>query len=200
MRWLFASLTVAMAFALCLAKTSEGSKSSPVNLTFAAEGLHCEGCVDSLTKALKSVKGVQKAEVSLKGKCAFVTLDESKTPVSTLVAQTHKQVSYRLTLLLPISNWDKADREKAVQVLKRVKGVANVKADKSGLLVSFDPKATVRYSELVGTLTKNGFKVLNSPVNSNGLTQNGSNQGSCCSECESGHSGSHSGSQKSECR
>ncbi len=200
MRWLFTSLMVTVAFALCSGQKSGEHKTSPAKLTFAVEGLHCENCVANLTKALKGVSGVQKAEVSLKDKRAIVTLDESKTSVSNLVAQIQKQVPYRLTLLLPIENWEKADRNKAAQVIKEVKGIADVREDKSGLLVSFDPKATVRYSELTESLARAGFKVSNSPVINESHEHSSSHQSSCCSECESSHGSSHSGSQHSGCR
>lgn len=193
MRWLIVSLAVVGGIALCFSQTGEKAKTISANLTFIVDGLHCENCVANLTKALKSVNGVQKAEVSLKEKRAFVILDESKTPVSNLVAQTHQKVSYRLNLLLPIENWGKVDQNKAIETVKRLKGVTEVKADKAGLLLSFNPKETVRYSDLAEALNKAGFRVLNPSAKANGNEHSGSHdgseqgnsqEGSCCSDCQ----------------
>jgi copper chaperone len=42
----------------------------------AIEGMHCNGCVRSVTNALKRVEGVTEVEVSLEEKRARVTFDE----------------------------------------------------------------------------------------------------------------------------
>ncbi len=44
--------------------------------TIHIEGMHCNGCVRSVTNALKHVRGVTEAEVSLLEKKARVTYDE----------------------------------------------------------------------------------------------------------------------------
>ncbi len=44
----------------------------------------CDGCVNSVTKALKGVAGVQEANVDLAGAKATVTFDASKTNVAAL--------------------------------------------------------------------------------------------------------------------
>lgn len=208
MRWLFVSLTIVTVLALCWAQKDEEQKTLLSQLTFAVEGLRCERCVTNLTKALKSASGVHKAEVLLKDKRAIVVLDESKVPVSDLIAQTHKQVPYRLALLLPIEDWEKADQNKAVQVVKELKGISDVKADKLGLLVSFDTKVTVRYNELTEALAKADFKVLNSPASSTNQERNdqsksqgqcGSHKNSCCSESKSCQGDSHSGCKGCGC-
>jgi len=43
-----------------------------------------DGCVNSVTKTLKNVAGVQEANVDLEGAKATVTFDESKTNVASL--------------------------------------------------------------------------------------------------------------------
>lgn len=44
--------------------------------TIAIEGMHCNGCVRSVTNALKQVQGVTDVEVSLQEQRARVTYDE----------------------------------------------------------------------------------------------------------------------------
>lgn len=44
----------------------------------------CSGCVNSVTKALTAVEGVQKVEVSLEQNQATVTFDESKVTMANL--------------------------------------------------------------------------------------------------------------------
>ena len=42
------------------------------------EGMHCEGCVNRLTKVLKGLDGVNDAKVSLENKNAVIEYDEDK--------------------------------------------------------------------------------------------------------------------------
>ncbi|MCL6442113.1 MAG: cation transporter [Alicyclobacillus sp.] len=52
--------------------------------TITVKGMTCGGCVNSVTKALKNVAGVQEANVDLNGAKATVTFDETKTSVAAL--------------------------------------------------------------------------------------------------------------------
>ncbi|ACV58149.1 heavy-metal-associated domain-containing protein [Alicyclobacillus acidocaldarius] len=52
--------------------------------TIIVKGMTCSGCVNSVTKALKNVEGVQEASVDLEGQKATVTFDETKTNLATL--------------------------------------------------------------------------------------------------------------------
>ncbi|MCL6600468.1 MAG: copper ion binding protein [Alicyclobacillus macrosporangiidus] len=52
--------------------------------TITVKGMTCSGCVNSVTKALKGVEGVQEANVDLQGQKATVTFDEAKTNVAKL--------------------------------------------------------------------------------------------------------------------
>ncbi|SFU93259.1 heavy-metal-associated domain-containing protein [Alicyclobacillus macrosporangiidus] len=54
--------------------------------TIIVKGMTCSGCVNAVTRALKSVDGVQDAHVDLEGQQATVTFDESKTSVAKLKA------------------------------------------------------------------------------------------------------------------
>lgn len=45
--------------------------------TFSVQGMHCGGCVDKLTEALRAVPGVTDAQVSLQNKSATVTTDRA---------------------------------------------------------------------------------------------------------------------------
>jgi copper chaperone CopZ len=49
------------------------------NSNFAITGMHCNGCVRSVTNALKKVAGVKNAEVSLQDNSAQVEYDEKET-------------------------------------------------------------------------------------------------------------------------
>lgn len=53
-------------------------------VTITVKGMTCSGCVNSVTKALKGVDGVQEAKVDLQGQKATVTYDEAKTSVQAL--------------------------------------------------------------------------------------------------------------------
>ncbi|WP_274435987.1 heavy-metal-associated domain-containing protein [Alicyclobacillus sp. ALC3] len=52
--------------------------------TITVKGMTCDGCVNSVTKALKGVSGVEKADVDLAGQKATVTFDDSKTNLAAL--------------------------------------------------------------------------------------------------------------------
>ena len=49
------------------------------NATLIVEGMHCNGCVRSVTNALKRIIGVKNAEVSLLENSAKVEFDETET-------------------------------------------------------------------------------------------------------------------------
>jgi copper chaperone len=53
-------------------------------VTITVKGMTCSGCVNSVTKALKGIDGVQEAKVDLEGQQATVTFDEAKTSVQAL--------------------------------------------------------------------------------------------------------------------
>lgn len=52
--------------------------------TIEVQGMTCQGCVSSVTKALQSVVGVQSADVSLEKHQATVTYEEGKANVADL--------------------------------------------------------------------------------------------------------------------
>jgi len=52
--------------------------------TMTVKGMTCGGCVNSVTKALNGVAGVQETNVDLDGAKATVTFDETKTSVAAL--------------------------------------------------------------------------------------------------------------------
>lgn len=52
--------------------------------TITVKGMTCQGCVNSVTKALKGVSGVQDTVVDLDGEKATVTFDEGATNVVAL--------------------------------------------------------------------------------------------------------------------
>ena len=52
--------------------------------TIEVKGMTCDGCVNSVTRALKAVPGVQSADVSLEKQRAVVTFEDGKASVADL--------------------------------------------------------------------------------------------------------------------
>ncbi len=78
-----------MAFRLAADGMSAGVKqdSKPAAVReFAVDGMMCQGCVDSITSALKAVPGVTSAEVSLADKKAVVSGDPAQAASEKIVA------------------------------------------------------------------------------------------------------------------
>ncbi len=160
MRWLAMMASIAVMVVGLMAQ-KQHQKSEATTITFVVDGMHCDNCAANLARALKSTKSVRDASVSFREKRAIVKLDEKANPVSAIVEQVHKAVPYRLALLLPVENWANVDRAKAVKTVREVKGVAEAKEHEQGILVTFQPKASVRYQDLVETLSRAGFKLTN---------------------------------------
>ena len=53
-------------------------------ITLNIEGMHCGGCVKSVTQVLTELDGVQSADVQLEGK-ANITFDENRGNVAQLI-------------------------------------------------------------------------------------------------------------------
>ncbi len=53
-------------------------------ITLNIEGMHCGGCVKSVTRVLTELDGVQSADVQLEGK-ANITFDENRINVAQLI-------------------------------------------------------------------------------------------------------------------
>lgn len=53
-------------------------------ITLNIEGMHCDGCVKSVTQVLTELDGVQSADVQLEGK-ANITFDENRVNVAQLI-------------------------------------------------------------------------------------------------------------------
>ena len=53
-------------------------------ITLNIEGMHCGGCVKSVTQVLTELDGVQSAAVQLEGK-ANITFDENRVNVAQLI-------------------------------------------------------------------------------------------------------------------
>jgi copper chaperone len=59
---------------------------STLTREFAVEGMHCAGCVKSVTGAVTRVPGVSRVDVSLEGKTAKVEFDETLASAVAIVA------------------------------------------------------------------------------------------------------------------
>ena len=66
-------------------------------VTLKVEGMSCEHCVKSVTNALKELKGVKKAKVSLKNGRAEVTYNSDQIEVDALV-EAVKEAGYEATV------------------------------------------------------------------------------------------------------
>ena len=53
-------------------------------ITLNIEGMHCGGCVKSVTRVLTELDGIQSADVQLEGK-ANITFDENRVNVAQLI-------------------------------------------------------------------------------------------------------------------
>ncbi|EGT74616.1 putative heavy metal transport/detoxification protein [Haemophilus haemolyticus M19107] len=53
-------------------------------ITLNIEGMHCGGCVKSVTRVLTELDGVQSADVQLEGK-ANITFDENRVNIAQLI-------------------------------------------------------------------------------------------------------------------
>ena len=58
---------------------------STLTREFAVEGMHCAGCVKSVTGALTRVPGVSRVDVSLENKTAKVEFDEALASPAAIV-------------------------------------------------------------------------------------------------------------------
>lgn len=58
--------------------------------TLSIGGMTCQGCVNSVTNALRRVAGVEEAQVSLESASALVRYDEQRTSIATLRAAVEK--------------------------------------------------------------------------------------------------------------
>jgi copper chaperone len=52
--------------------------------TIPISGMHCNGCVRSVTNALKNVEGVSDAEVSLANEQALISFDKDQVTIEAL--------------------------------------------------------------------------------------------------------------------
>lgn len=81
------------ALLLAPAARAEESKTTPPAAAAAAEaratipvkGMHCGGCVGTVTEALEKVPGVKSVQVSLEKEQAVVTYDQAKVQTKALV-------------------------------------------------------------------------------------------------------------------
>ncbi len=65
-------------------------------VTLGISGMTCGGCVHSVSKVLKALDGVAKADVSLDKRCAVVNYDPEKLGVEQL-KRTIEEAGYEVT-------------------------------------------------------------------------------------------------------
>jgi copper chaperone len=59
---------------------------STLTREFSVDGMHCQGCVKSVTKAATAVAGVARVDVSLEKKVATIEFDAEATNPAAIVA------------------------------------------------------------------------------------------------------------------
>lgn len=61
------------------------------------EGMHCEGCSNTLKGVLKTIKGIRKNEVTLAENQAKIDFDESKISIEEIINQIQLKTPYKVT-------------------------------------------------------------------------------------------------------
>jgi len=89
-------LTVSVAGLLASGCHPAGASAQPVTTTLTVNGMHCEGCVKTITAALSKLKGVDEVNVSLEQKQATVTYDANRVTVERL-AEVIRSKGYEAT-------------------------------------------------------------------------------------------------------
>ena len=56
------------------APANDQQAAEPVELQFAIEGMHCDGCATAITTAVGGIEGVEACEVFLEGETATITV------------------------------------------------------------------------------------------------------------------------------
>lgn len=89
-----------LALALCAATGGYGCKEKGERrqVVLKLEKMTCHGCVKAITLALKGVKGVLSASVTLRPPRAVVVYDSSKTDVKALIRAT-TEIGYPASVL-----------------------------------------------------------------------------------------------------
>ena len=72
-----------------------GSKKSEVTLK--VEGMHCEGCSNTLSGVLRNTKGVVSNEVSLPDHSAKVVFDPTKVTAEEIIHNVQTKTTYTIT-------------------------------------------------------------------------------------------------------
>lgn len=75
---------------------SPKSNAKNQKITIEISGMHCGGCVESITRALQSIPGVHKAQVTLEPQRAVVSYDAQKASISQMIAAIQK-AGYKAT-------------------------------------------------------------------------------------------------------
>ena len=80
--------------------TPSDTTMTEVTRQFEVEGMHCDGCAQSITTALKAVPGVKSATVSFEAKKATV-ITEGEQPATSDIEKTISDMGFRPRLLAP---------------------------------------------------------------------------------------------------
>jgi copper chaperone CopZ len=92
------AILLACLIACILGCGRQGNPPAMEKQEFAIEGMSCEGCVGTITTALKAMPGVTSVEVSLKDKKATVVADSSQVS-SQAIEDTVTKAGYKARLI-----------------------------------------------------------------------------------------------------
>jgi len=64
-------------------------------ITVAVEGMHCQGCADTICKRIRKIDGVREARVSFNAKTAWALVDEDAGPDVDAIAVAVTEAGYK---------------------------------------------------------------------------------------------------------
>lgn len=128
---------------------------------FTVHGLICEGCADTVKKALRQLPGIRRAQVDVEKGRAEVEYDPAKVSAES-IQQAIAEVGYPAKVkevaqvaFVSISPWKKKTMEKTLSL----PGVKKVSFPKQKVLRIVFEKEKVSLSHLLKSLQKKGFAV-----------------------------------------
>jgi copper chaperone CopZ len=80
--------------------TPSKATATKVTRQFEVEGMHCDGCAESIASALKAVPGIKSATVSFEFKKAMV-VTEGEQPATSEIEKTISGLGFKPRLLAP---------------------------------------------------------------------------------------------------
>ena len=127
-------------------------------------GMHCANCALTIEKNLKSLSGVEKAEVSFASEKATLVFDPEKVNLNEIeetIRETGYYVIYEKVTIQVGGLRDQIDANKLEETLRNVKGVKNVSVNyvNGQVFLEYNP-ALISLSDIKKTITDYGLDVI----------------------------------------